>query len=396
MFATLRRSVLSIVLYLAILNTFALPIKHPLFVAILFLFQQNCFGQITNTEISSWLMDSIYQEVKTPYKYGLVKVHSDTSYMVDSPTLFKRDSTWFMTFIVYDGKGYETWLAQSNDLLHWDDLGKILPFRSKRKWDASQAAGYPSLIDIEWDGNYNISPYQEKYWMSYLGSNAEGYEEGQLAIGMSCTSKDPHIAHHWKREKDPVMKATDSASGYWEADKLFKSTVIEDKEKTSGYPFVMFYNASGDTSKPKKWVERLGMAFSNDMVHWERHLQNPVIDHGMGISGDAYIQKIGDLYVMFYFGAFWPEDRKEAFNRFACSFDLLHWTDWEGEDLIKSSEPFDQKFAHKLAVVKWKGVVYHFYCAVNEKEQRGIAVATSKDLGKSTLHFTPITIPLKR
>jgi hypothetical protein len=32
-------------------------------------------------------------------------------------------------------------------------------------------------------------------------------------------------------------------------------------------------------------------------------------------------------------------------------------------------------------------VVYHFYCAVNKKEQRGIAVATSRDLGKSKVRF---------
>jgi len=37
--------------------------------------------------------------------------------------------------------------------------------------------------------------------------------------------------------------------------------------------------------------------------------------------------------------------------------------------------------------VKYKGVVYHFYNAVNKKQQRGIAVATSKDLGKSVLKF---------
>jgi len=89
---------------------------------------------------------------------------------------------------------------------------------------------------------------------------------------------------------------------------------------------------------------------------------------------------------MFYFGAFW-EGRKGAFNRFACSYDLVNWTDWKGENLIQSSEDYDAKFAHKSFVVKWKGVVYHFYNAVNNKDQRGIAVATSKDLGKSEMHF---------
>jgi hypothetical protein len=89
---------------------------------------------------------------------------------------------------------------------------------------------------------------------------------------------------------------------------------------------------------------------------------------------------------MFYFGAFW-QDRKGAFNRFACSYDLINWTDWNGENLIQSSEPYDELYAHKSCVVKHNGVVYHFYCAVNKKDQRGIAVATSKDLGKSELNF---------
>jgi len=99
---------------------------------------------------------------------------------------------------------------------------------------------------------------------------------------------------------------------------------------------------------------------------------------------------------MFYYGAFWPEGRKDAFNRFACSYDLLHWTDWEGDDLIKPSEDFDLKYAHKPCVIEWNGIVYHFYTAVNQKEQRGLAVATSKDIGNSTIQFKEISKKLKR
>ncbi|MEP7094313.1 MAG: glycosylase, partial [Flavobacterium sp.] len=72
---------------------------------------------------------------------------------------------------------------------------------------------------------------------------------------------------------------------------------------------------------------------------------------------------------------------------FAVSNDLIHWKDWEGDNLIQSSEPYDNLFAHKSFVVKHNGVVYHFYCAVNKAEQRGIAIATSKDLGKSEMNF---------
>ena len=85
-----------------------------------------------------------------------------------------------------------------------------------------------------------------------------------------------------------------------------------------------------------------------------------------------------DLWVMFYFGAFW---KPGAFDTFAASRDLVHWTKWDGDDLIKASEPYDTPFAHKPWILKYDGVVYHFYCAVGGKKQhRAIALATSKDL----------------
>jgi hypothetical protein len=89
---------------------------------------------------------------------------------------------------------------------------------------------------------------------------------------------------------------------------------------------------------------------------------------------------------MFYFGAFW-KDRKGSFNRFAASYNLTDWTDWNGDNLVESSENYDNLYAHKSYVVKHKGVVYHFYCAVNKDDQRGIAIATSKDLGRSNKAF---------
>ena len=80
---------------------------------------------------------------------------------------------------------------------------------------------------------------------------------------------------------------------------------------------------------------------------------------------------------MFYFGFLWKEGYA-AFDTFACSHDLVHWTKWQGAPLISSSEPYDKTFAHKPWLLKHDGVVYHFYCAVG-KEGRLIALATSKD-----------------
>lgn len=345
------------------------------------------FGQ---SNVSETDMQKIYREIKTPYKYGMVLVPEDNSKKMDCPTIFRQAGIWYMTYIVFDGKGYETWLAKSENLLKWNTLGRVLSFATEKRWDSNQAAGYLSLIDTEWGGDYHLNKYNDNYWMSYIGGSSGGYEQGVLSIGMAYTEANPAVPHEWDRLKEPVLMPTDEDVGYWENTTLYKSFVIWDKSQLTGRRFVMFYNASGDSVTPKGWTERIGVATSDDMVHWNRYADNPVLGHHRGITGDAYIQKIGDIWVMFYYGAFWPEGRNEAFDRFACSYDLLHWTDWTGEDLIKPSEPYDSKFAHKPCVIKWNDVVYHFYCAVNQDDQRGIAVATSRNLGQSKVQCVKV------
>jgi hypothetical protein len=78
-----------------------------------------------------------------------------------------------------------------------------------------------------------------------------------------------------------------------------------------------------------------------------------------------------DLWVMFYFGAFW---KPKAFDTFACSYDLVHWAPWKGPHLVEPSEPWDREYAHKPWVLKYNGVVYHYYCAVGDRG-RVIALA---------------------
>lgn len=342
------------------------------------------------TQVSQEKMNTVYEEVKTPHKYGLVMVPQDDLQKMDCPTVFRKGKMWYMTYLIFGGRGYETWLAKSKDLLNWENMGRILSFSTDTTlWDANQKAGYAVLTDTKWGGNYDLGKYDGKYWMTYIGGNQKGYESGLLSIGMAYTKKDPSTVHEWKRLDKPVLSSMDREVRWWENKKQFKSTVIWDKQKTTGYPFVMYYNANGDTAldnKKTKWVERIGMAVSDDMVNWQRFKKEPVLHHPEGITGDPIIQKMGDVWVMFYFGAFW-QDRKGAFNRFACSYDLVNWTDWTGANLVESTEPFEDQFAHKSFVLKYNGVVYHYYCAVNKNNQRGIAVATSKDLGKSGLDF---------
>jgi predicted GH43/DUF377 family glycosyl hydrolase len=333
-------------------------------------------------------MQKIYDEVKTPYKYGLVIAPEDRTRKIDCPTIFKKEDKWYMTYFIFDGQGYETWLAESNNLVDWKTLGKVMAFTDSTDWDANQKAGYPGLQDPKWGGTYELNQYNGKYWMSYFGGNSTGYESGLLSAGIAFTEKDPTKPHLWNRLENPVFKANDVDVRWWENNTIYKTWVLHDKDETLGYPFVMFYNARGDSLNPKRGAERIGLCVSNDMENWKRYGTEPLINHHKGISGDAVVQRIDDVWVMFYFGAFWPTRKDfDAFNRFACSYDLVNWTEWEGDDLIAPSESYDNWFAHKSCVIKFDGTVYHFYCAVNREQDRGIALATSKDIGKSSISF---------
>ena len=323
-------------------------ISWPLLIFILSLIHVS--AQNKHSVVPDKVMDAIYQKIKTLYKFGLVIVPDDDSKKADCPTVFRKNNQWYMSYIIFDGRGYETWLAKSADLLHWSTLGKILSFSDTSDWDCNQKAGYISLLDYQWGGSYEPQTYMGYYWLSYLGGHISGYEEGKLKVGIAYTVSPIAMPHEWKRLNKPVLTPADSDARWWEHATIYKSSIILDRAKHTGHTFVMYYNAKSDT------VERIGMAVSDDMEHWHRYLKNPVLEHQQGITGDAVIQKIDSVYVMFYFGAFW-KGRNGAFNRFACSYDLIHWTDWKGDDLIKPSESYDNMYAHKSFVVKNKNVV---------------------------------------
>lgn len=321
-------------------------------------------------------MQQIFNEVKTPFKYGVVLKGASTNELLDCPSLFRHGDHWYMMYVAISNHvGYQTFLAKSDDLVHWEKLGRILSFAPTNQWDAWQADGGIALGDYRWGGTHVLEKFDGKFWLSYIGGALQGYETDPLSIGLAWTD-DPTQAKEWNRLKEnPVLGPKQPDAREFETKTLYKSQIIRDEKESLGWPFVMFYNA-----KYKNGYEQIGMAVSRDLVHWTRYGTNSVIVNGEakknGMSGDPQIVKIGDVWVMFYFGAGW---KPKAFDTFACSYDLVHWTKWEGPHLVEPGEPFDQTYAHKPWVVKWNGVVYHFYCAVGN-EGRVIALATSRDL----------------
>lgn len=316
-------------------------------------------------------MEQVNRELATPFKYGTLLTPEEGQYF-DCPNVYRHNNKWYMVFVkISDLVGYETCIAESDNLLDWKITGTILPFQEEG-WDKWQADGSIALVDPRWGGSASIESYDGKYWISYFGGDKQGYETDPLSIGMAYASS-PSQTEPWDRlASNPVLRPSDEDAREFEQKTLYKSHIFRDKSLTLGKPFVMFYNAKqkGD------WIERIGIAVSDDMQNWHRFGDGPVIDNLKGISGDPQIIRMNDLWVMVYFGAGW---KPGAFDTFACSHDLVHWTKWTGDNLIEPSEPWDKTFAHKPWMLKHDGVVYHFYCAVGGKE-RTIALATSKDL----------------
>ena len=254
--------------------------------------------------ISQQDMQRIYQEVRTPYKYGMVVAPTDNYHKIDCPTVFQQDGKWYMTYVVYNGKdglngrGYETWLAESDDLLHWTTKGRILSYKDKG-WDMNQRGGFPALVDWTWDGDYGISKYKNQYWMTYIGGHGTGYEAVRepLNIGMAWTQGDITQAHEWQSSEKPLMSINDKDVQWWEKLVQYKSTIYDDSQKMLGKRFVMFYNAGGINPDNKLKAERIGIALSNDLKKWKRYDGNPVFANEVGgiITGDAQITRMDNL-----------------------------------------------------------------------------------------------------
>ena len=321
------------------------------------------------------ILEKIYNKIKTPHKYGAV-VKLDGR-MTDSPIVFKRDGKYYMSFISIDNDcktGYSTHIAESDDMVHWKILGDILT--KSGEWDSAQSGGYAQLQDNLFGGSNELLTADGKYLFAYIGGSRNGYESDPLSMGMATTPDFLDFEAYEKLPK-PVLSGSDPDARVGETLTVYKADIFYDPERTLGYPYVNAYNAKDDTHR-----ENIFIAVSDDAIHWKRYPDTPVIPSwecpdSVLINGDPQVIRVDGYYVMLYFIY---DSKLGAYNTFAVSEDLINWTKWDGEPLVIAEYDWEKVFAHKQWVIKENGIVYHYYCAVNEKE-RFIALATSEPLG---------------
>ncbi|MBX7259225.1 MAG: hypothetical protein K1Y02_22885 [Candidatus Hydrogenedentes bacterium] len=291
---------------------------------------------------------------------------------VDCPFVWRLGDTWQMWFTGFDGKGYQTALATSPDLIHWTPQNIVMSFGEEGAFDYGGVAFCGALLEsYDVKAPRTLRKWKGKYWALYSCYPKQGgYELRPGAEGVAA-SKDGVT---WMRPmpETPILSIDGAAE--WEKDCIYAPWLLEHNGK-----FWNFYNAANGSR------EQMGIVTSTNMLTWQRYEGNPVLRNGGADAYDAEfcsdgkVFRDGDHWVMFYFGV----GKGGAHIMAAFSRDLLHWTKRE-EPLYKAGghpQGLDKQYAHKISLV-WEPAsetFYMYYCAVGDKG-RGIGLLTSKPI----------------
>ncbi|MGW5359264.1 hypothetical protein [Actinopolymorpha pittospori] len=330
--------------------------------------------------------DPGFERLRTPDKAGrlllapsFLRTRFD-ALAVDCPFVFRRDGRAHMTYVGWDGVGYQTGLASSDDLVHWQPEGVIFGRDDRDDLRRHNAAMTSILRDNDLFGSGELIAQDSRYLATWHAYPDAGYETGPGVIGFAAS---PDL-----RSWEPVGGLLrPGEGGAWDAGGLYKSWLL----RHDGLYYV-FYNAKNQTTG--SWREQTGVAVSEDLVNWTRPVDGPVLRNGgpgdfdERFASDPCVLRWGDRWVMFYFGLAADGHARDGW---AWSTDLLTWT--KGGTVLLDVGPqgsIDSLHAHKPAVLADDaGRLHHFYCAVarrepvrvgdhEQREMRGISVATSR------------------
>jgi len=296
--------------------------------------------------------------------------------MTDVPTVYQLsgDEKWYMSFIGYDGTGYQSFIAESKDLVHWVHVRLAMGYGPEGGFDHGGVVLGVYLYDDYGIKSPRILKKKDgKYYSLYGAYPRQGGYELRPGYEGVARSEDGLT---WERARnEPILSIFQEDCGTWEKDCIYQPWLLEHEGE-----YYNFYNAANGN------IEQLGLALSDDLLKWERYEHNPVIPVGAQgsynerFSSDAKVFWDKDHWVSFFFGV----GQNGAHIMVAFSRDLYHWT-VDPEPLYKAGgnpSGLDGQYAHKISLV-WNPsnlTYYMFYCAVDKDQRRGIGLITSKPL----------------
>ena len=185
----------------------------------------------------------------------------ETFHNADCPCVYQlpgRPDKWFMSFIAFNGHGYNSFLAESDDLIHWKHPRLAMGFGKPGEFDHGGCVIGAFLYDSYAIRAPRVLKRRDgKFWTLYgCYPRLGGYELRPGYEGLA-TSDDGLT---WRRAKDPpTLAVSDADCSNWEKSCIYQPWLVEHERK-----FYDFYNAA------EGGTEQTGLAFSPDLLTWKR------------------------------------------------------------------------------------------------------------------------------
>jgi beta-xylosidase len=295
-------------------------------------------------------------------------------HMTDCPTVFQLpgDEKWYMSFIGFDGRGYQSFVAESDDLVYWSNYRLAFGFGPEGSFDhGGRVLGAYLYESYDLAAPRVLKRLDGHFWTLYGAYPLQGGYELRPGYEGVAISDDGLT---WQRAQEaPILSVYDVTCGEWEQSCIYQPWLVEAHGR-----YFNFYNAASGG------IEQTGLATSQDLLNWRRYTANPIARNTPGGYDEAFcsdpkVYRDGDHWVMFYFGV----GKGGAHIMVAFSRDLYHWTKDPEPLYLAGGNPsgLDRQYAHKTSIV-WNPkneTWYLFYNAVGD-QGRGIGLITSKAL----------------
>ncbi len=203
---------------------------------------------------------------------------------VEDPRLVKFGDTYYLTYTGYNTKDAQLCLATSQDLIHWDRKGVILP-AYKGNWNTGWTKS-GAIVPEKIDG---------KYWMYFLGTTPDKNDQMGLAYSTD-------LIHWTEATQTPVLPRRPGQ---------FDSRVVEPGPSPilTDDGIVLIYNGADDKlvyrtavavfdrKDPRKLLYRSEQPIFAPAKEWEKVGQVPNV-----VFVEGMIQR-GNQYLFYYGGA---------------------------------------------------------------------------------------------
>lgn len=209
-----------------------------------------------------------------------------------NPSVVEWNGRLYNLYSGYDGRVWRTGLAASTDGRRWEKWSGN-PVLSPSGWERDIAANGSALHD----GAAFL------YW----------YQGGRPArIGLARSAD----GRRWQKRGDPVLEP--GPEGSWDEEAVADPYVIR---CNNGY--YLYY-----LGQNRRGIQRIGVARSPDGIHWQKHMENPLLELGppgafdeRGLGEPAVFRAEAEFY-MIYTGRDAVENRRLGAAR---SADGVHW-----------------------------------------------------------------------